>query len=109
MRHVARALRGAARQHQPVAAPQRLAHPGFAARRISILPAEGWVCSIMATASAPRGTGPPVAIGVAVPGNTGSNGATPQAMISLLSVTRTGVASPADARSAERTANPSTL
>ena len=69
----------------------------------------GWVCSTMTMASAPRGTGPPVAIGVAVPGITGSSGATPQAITSSLSATRTGALSPAAARSAARTAKPSTL
>ena len=84
--------------------------PGEAARRISIArgPA-GWVCSTMTTASAPRGTGPPVAIEVAVPDSTGRIGAVPQAMTSSFSMTRTGVASLAEARSAERTAKPSTL
>jgi hypothetical protein len=67
------------------------------------------VCSTITTASAPRGTGPPVAIGVAVPDNTGRVGAVPQAITSSFSITRTGEASPADARSAERTAKPSTL
>jgi hypothetical protein len=60
-------------------------------------------------ASAPRGTGPPVAMEVAVPDNTGRSGATPQAITSSFSIIRTGDASPADARSAERTAKPSTL
>ena len=63
----------------------------------------------MTMASAPRGTGPPVAIGVAVPDSTGRVGAVPQAITSPLSRRRTGVASPAAARSAERTAKPSTL
>ena len=63
----------------------------------------------MTMASAPRGTGPPVAIEVAVPDSTGRAGAMPQAITSSLSISRTGVASPADARSAERTAKPSTL
>ena len=69
----------------------------------------GWVCSTMTMASAPRGTGPPVAIEVAVPDNTGRAGAVPQAITSSFSISRTGVASPAAARSAERTAKPSTL
>ena len=63
----------------------------------------------MTTASAPRGTGPPVAIDVAVPDSTGRVGAVPQAITSSFSITRTGEASPAEARSAERTAKPSTL
>ncbi len=63
----------------------------------------------MTTASAPRGSGPPVAIEVAVPDSTGRIGVVPQAMTSSFSMRRTGVASPADARSAERTAKPSTL
>ena len=40
----------------------------------------GWVCSTITTASAPRGSGPPVAIDVAVPDSTGRVGAVPQAM-----------------------------
>ena len=67
------------------------------------------MCSTITTASAPRGTGPPVAIDVAVPDNTGRVGAMPQAITSSFSITRTGEASPAEARSAERTAKPSTL
>ena len=63
----------------------------------------------MTIASAPRGTGPPVAIEVAVPDSTGRIGAVPQAMTSSFSMMRTGVASLAEARSAERTAKPSTL
>ena len=55
------------------------------------------------------GTGPPVAIDVAVPDNTGRVGAVPQAITSSFSIRRTGDASPAEARSAERTAKPSTL
>src|SRR5882757_10970415 len=69
----------------------------------------GWVCSTMTMASAPRGTGPPVAMEVAVPDSTGRIGATPQVITSSFSIIRTGDASPADARSAERTAKPSTL
>ena len=69
----------------------------------------GWVCSTITMASAPRGTGPPVAMEVAVPDSTGRIGATPQAITSSFSIIRTGDASPADARSAERTAKPSTL
>src|SRR5712691_4158985 len=84
--------------------------PGEGARRISIArsPA-GWVCSTMTMASAPRGSGPPVAIDVAVPDSTGRVGAVPQAIASSLSMTRTGVASLASARSTDRTAKPSTL
>ena len=63
----------------------------------------------MTTASAPRGSGPPVAMEVAVPDTIGRVGAVPQAMISSFSLTRTGLASPAEAISAERTAKPSTL
>ena len=63
----------------------------------------------MTTASAPRGNGPPVAIAVAVPAVTASIGAVPQAIVSPFSDSRTAAASPADARSAERTAKPSTL
>ena len=69
----------------------------------------GSVCSTMTMASAPRGTGPPVAIDVAVPDSTGRVGAVPQAITSSFSTRRTGAASLAEARSAERTAKPSTL
>ena len=72
------------------------------------LPA-GWVCSTMTMASAPRGSGPPVAMLVAVPESTGRVGATPHAITSSFNRRRTGAVSVADARSAERTANPSTL
>ena len=44
----------------------------------------------MTTASAPRGSGPPVAIEVAVPDSTGRVGAVPQAMTSSFSTKRTG-------------------
>ena len=40
----------------------------------------------MTMASAPRGTGPPVAIGVAVPDSTGRVGAMPQAITSSLRI-----------------------
>ncbi len=84
--------------------------PGEAARLISIARwLTGWVYSTMTMASAPRGTGPPVAIDVDVPDSTGRVGAVPQAIISSFSTTRIGVASLADARSADRTAKPSTL
>src|SRR6185312_4846046 len=84
--------------------------PGEAARRTSIARAPaGCVCSTMTMASAPRGSGPPVAIGVAVPDSTGRAGATPQAITSSLSLKRTGAASLAGARSDARTAKPSTL
>ena len=46
------------------------------------------VCSIITTASAPRGMTPPVAIAVAVPGITSIAGATPHAITSALSVSR---------------------
>ena len=67
------------------------------------------VCSIITTASAPRGMTPPVAIAVAVPGVTSSAGATPQAITSALSASRFGAPSLAPAVSAARTAKPSTL
>ena len=63
--------------------------PGAAARRSSIAGAPASissVCSIITTASAPRGMTPPVAIVVAVPGATSSAGASPQAITSALSV-----------------------
>jgi hypothetical protein len=52
--------------------------------------AGGWVCSTIATASAPP-AGPPVAICVAVPDSTGRIGAVPRAITSSLSINRTGV------------------
>ena len=67
------------------------------------------VCSIITTASAPRGTTPPVAMVVAVPGATSSFGAWPQAITSALSVICFGAPSLAPAVSAERSAKPSTL
>ena len=69
--------------------------PGATARRRSIAGAAASissVCSIIATASAPRGIMPPVAIAVAVPGATVSFGAWPQASTSALSVRRRGAA-----------------
>ena len=87
--------------------------PGAAARRTSIagpvFASISSVCSIITTASAPRGTMPPVAIVVAVPGATASFGATPHASTSSLSMRRRGFASLAPAISAARTAKPSTL
>ena len=62
--------------------------PGAAARRSSMRGAPSSissVCSIITTASAPRGITPPVAIVVAVPGVTSSAGASPQAITSALS------------------------
>ena len=67
------------------------------------------VCSIITTASAPRGMTPPVAIAVAVPGVTSMAGATPQAITSALSARRFGAPSLEPAVSAARTAKPSTL
>ena len=66
------------------------------------------VCSTITTASAPRGMTPPVAIGVAVPAATVSDGAAPQARISRLSVRRRGRAALAPSVSAARRAKPST-
>ncbi len=86
--------------------------PGVAARRSSITggePSSSSVCSIMTTASAPRGTMPPVAITTAVPGATGCAGAMPGVKISVLSRSMTGCPSLASAVSSARTANPSTL
>ncbi len=67
------------------------------------------VCSIMTTASAPRGMTPPVAIVVAVPDAISIAGATPQAITSALSARRFGAPSLAPIVSAARTAKPSTL
>ena len=87
--------------------------PGVAARRTSIAVPSGVatasVCSIITTASAPRGIGPPVAIGVAVPPATARRGATPQAITSGLRASVAGALAPTLARSAARTAKPSTL
>ena len=84
--------------------------PGRAARRISMASdPRGCVCSIMITASAPRGSGPPVAMDVAVPRVTRIWGVTPQAISSPLSARRTGVVSLALATSATRRQKPSTL
>ena len=51
------------------------------------------VCSIITTASAPRGTTPPVAMVVAVPGLTSTFGAWPQAITSALSESCFGASS----------------
>ena len=87
----------------PLAAARRSAMAGATSASISS------VCSIITTASAPRGMTPPVAIAVAVPGNTSMAGATPQAITSALSARRFGAPSLAPAVSAARTAKPSTL
>ena len=87
--------------------------PGATVRRRSMAgapsPSTSSVCSIMTTASAPRGTMPPVAIVVAEPGDTSSAGAWPQTITSPLSGKRRGAMSLAPAVSAERNAKPSTL
>ena len=68
--------------------------PGATVRRRSMAgapsPSSNSVCSIMTTASAPRGTMPPVAIVVAEPGDTSSAGAWPQTITSALSGRRRG-------------------
>ncbi len=53
------------------------------------------VCSIITTASAPRGTAPPVAIALAVPTCTSRAGGWPEAITSALSKSRRGARSPA--------------
>ena len=85
--------------------------PGVAARRSSIagMLSISSVCSIITTASAPRGTTPPVAMVVAVPGFTSTRGAWPQAITSGLSAICFGAPSAAPAVSAARSAKPSTL
>ena len=86
--------------------------PGAAARRSSIAGAPcstNSVCSIMTTASAPRGMMPPVATAVAVAPPTSSVGAWPQAITSALSVSTLGRLSLAPSVSSARTAKPSTL
>ncbi len=83
--------------------------PGPTTRLTRIAPSpSGSVCSIMMTASAPRGIGAPVATGVAAPAFTGSLGFTPHGTISPDSTRRAGVLVDAFARSAARTAKPST-
>ena len=64
------------------------------------------VCSIITTASAPRGITPPVAMVVAVPGFTSTLGAWPQAITSALSASCFGAPSlaPADVGGAQRKA-----
>ena len=91
------------------------AAPGVAGRRSSShrtpspSAAPTSVCSTMTTASAPRGSIPPVAITVAVPGATVSAGTMPGVTSSGLIRSRHGWASDASAVSAARRANPSTL
>ena len=86
--------------------------PGAAARRTSIAglcaSSSRSVCSIITTASAPRGITPPVASAVAVPGRTSICGACPQAITSRFNVSRRGAASLAPVVSDARTAKPST-
>ncbi len=91
------------------------AAPGATGRRSSIQRppsgegAVGSVCSIIVTASAPRGSMPPVAISVAVPDGTGRTGTTPGVTISSLRRRRHGLASEARAVSSACRAKPSTL
>ncbi len=68
----------------PLATARRRSIAGAASSSISS------VCSIITTASAPRGMTPPVAIAVAVPGVTSIAGCTPQAITSALSARRRG-------------------
>ena len=83
--------------------------PGPTARATLIPPASsGSVCSIITTASAPRGIGAPVATDVAVPDVTVIVGAMPQCTISPVSTSRTGVPADAFPRSPAATAKPST-
>ena len=67
------------------------------------------VCSIITTASAPRGMTPPVAIAVAVPGSTSTAGAYAAGDHLGIEPSRRGALSLAPAVSAARTAKPSTL
>src|SRR5262252_7408053 len=71
--------------------------PGAAARRRSIagtpLSSTNSVCSTMTTASAPRGTTPPVAMVVAEPAPTSRAGSCPQTITSPLSRKRRGAPS----------------
>ena len=85
--------------------------PGVTVRRSSIAGTRSIssVCSIITTASAPRGTTPPVAMQVAVPGLTSTLGAWPQAITSAFSASCFGAFSAAPAESAARSAKPSTL
>ena len=86
--------------------------PGAAARRTSTAasaPSTSSVCSTITTASAPRGTTPPVAMVVAVAGSTPEVGAWPQTTTSGLRRSRFGAVSLAPTVSAARNAKPSTL
>ncbi len=86
--------------------------PGAAARRRSIAASAlstSSVCSTITTASAPRGTTPPVAMVVAVPRSTPDAGAWPHTTTSALRRSRFGDASLAPTVSAARNAKPSTL
>ena len=87
----------------PLAAARRRSMAGLISSSINS------VCSIITTASAPRGMTPPVAIAVAVPGLTSTDGAVPQAITSALSVNRRGALPLARMVSTARTAKPSTL
>ena len=82
--------------------------PGVTPRRSSIagMLSISSVCSIITTASAPRGTTPPVAMVVAVPGFTSILGAWPQAITSALSASCFGApsAAPAGVGGAQREA-----
>ena len=87
--------------------------PGAAGRRTStsVRPSSRRtsVCSTIATASAPRGSMPPVAISVAVPSSTAKRGSTPGVRTSALRRRAFGVRSLAPTVSAARTAKPSTF
>ena len=78
--------------------------PGTIGFRTRIRSPSGWVFSIITTPSAPRGSTPPVEIGVAVPGRSCSSGITPQARISRFSLRLKGSVSSAPKVSSARTA-----
>ena len=85
------------------------AAPGTAACRTTTRSPSMSVCSTGTTASAPRGSMPPVPIGDAWPRPTSRCGATPVGIDSPVSSSRTGSSSTAPKVSPARTAKPSRL
>jgi len=95
---------------RPMSVPAKeTAPPGVVARRTTTTrpPSSRSVCSTGITASAPRGSMPPVAIDVAVPGATSTFGRVPVAIDSAFTARRTGSLSLAPYVSSARTAKPS--
>ena len=81
--------------------------PGATGRTTCTISPATNVCSIMTTASAPRGTTPPVAIDVADPASTDVPGTTPVVTSSALTASVRGVSSEAPKVSRAWTAKPS--